>query len=140
MIVLGKQNARTNIAPPIPKTKLAWTNNWFRNNHSASMSVSWFSAVDHDAQIVDLYKFDGQFVPPSEIDEDPIIDVRYSYFLEDFFNSAVTLSAGVNNLLDYKPTILLPAAKSVANRQTDAGCQGCRRKSQGMWVPWLFLY
>ena len=103
--VLGKQNARTNIAPPIPKTKLAWTNNWFRNNHSASMSVSWFSAVDHDAQIVDLYKFDGQFVPPSEIDEDPIIDVRYSYFLEDFFNSAVTLSAGVNNLLDYKPTL-----------------------------------
>jgi len=103
--VLGKQNARTNIAPPIPKTKLAWQNNWFRNNHSASMSVSWFSAVDHDAQIVDLYKFDGQFVPPSEIDEDPIIDVRYSYFLEDFFNSAVTLSAGVNNLLDYKPTL-----------------------------------
>jgi len=71
------------------------------------MSVSWFSAVDHDAQIVDLYQFDGQFVPPSEIDEDPIIDVRYSYFMEDFFlfDSAVTLSAGVNNLLDYKPTL-----------------------------------
>jgi hypothetical protein len=105
--VLGKQNARTNIAPPIPKVKMAWQNNWFRNNHSASMSVSWFSAVDHDAQIVDLYQFDGQFVAPSEIDEDPIIDVRYSYFMEDFFlfDSAVTLSAGVNNLLDYKPTL-----------------------------------
>jgi hypothetical protein len=103
--VLGKQNARTNIAPPIPKVKMAWQNNWFRNNHSASMSVSWFSAVDHDAQIVDLYQFDGQFVAPSEIDEDPIIDVRYSYFIDDFFNSAVTLSAGVNNLLDYKPTL-----------------------------------
>jgi outer membrane receptor protein involved in Fe transport len=105
--VLGKQNARTNIAPPIPKVKMAWQNNWFRNNHSASMSVSWFSAVDHDAQIVDLYQYDGQFVPPSEIDEDPIIDVRYSYFMEDFFlfDSAVTLSAGVNNLLDYKPTL-----------------------------------
>ena len=103
--VLGKQNARTNIAPPIPKIKMAWQNNWFRNNHSASMSVSWFSAVDHDAQIVDLYQFDGQFVAPSEIDEDPIIDVRYSYFIDDFFNSAVTLSAGVNNLLDYKPTL-----------------------------------
>jgi hypothetical protein len=105
--VLGKQNARTNIAPPMPKVKMAWQNNWFRNNHSASMSVSWFSAVDHDAQIVDLYQYDGQFVPPSEIDEDPIIDVRYSYFMEDFFlfDSAVTLSAGVNNLLDYKPTL-----------------------------------
>ena len=53
--VLGEQNARTNIAPPIPQTKLAWNTNWFRNNHSASMSVSWFSAVNHDAQIVDLY-------------------------------------------------------------------------------------
>ena len=105
--VLGKQNARTNIAPPIPKIKMAWQNNWFRNNHSASMSVSWFSAIDHDAQIVDMYQFDGQYVPPSEIDEDPIIDVRYSYFMEDFFlfDSAVTLSAGVNNLLDYKPTL-----------------------------------
>ena len=52
--VLGEQNARTNIAPPIPQTKLAWQNNWFRNNHSASVNVSWFSAVNHDAQIVDL--------------------------------------------------------------------------------------
>ena len=33
--VLGKQNARTNIAPPVPDVKLAWNNNWFMNNHSA---------------------------------------------------------------------------------------------------------
>ena len=103
--VLGEQNARTNIAPPIPQTKLAWQNNWFRNNHSASVNVSWFSAVNHDAQIVDLYTFDGQFVPPSEIDEDPIVDVRYTYFMDDFFNSSVQLSAGINNLFDYKPTL-----------------------------------
>jgi outer membrane receptor protein involved in Fe transport len=105
--VLGEQNARTNIAPPIPQTKLAWQNNWFMNNHSASMSVSWFSSVNHDAQIVDLYKFDGQFVPPSEIDEDPIVDIRYSYFFDDFmgFGDEVIFTAGINNLLDYKPTL-----------------------------------
>lgn len=103
--VLGEQNARTNIAPPIPQTKLAWQTNWFKNNHSASMSVSWFSAVNHDAQIVDLYSFDGQFVPPSEIEEDPIVDVRYTYLFEDFFDQQITLTAGVNNLFDYKPTL-----------------------------------
>ncbi|MDC3196811.1 TonB-dependent receptor, partial [Gammaproteobacteria bacterium] len=103
--VLGEQNARTNIAPPIPQTKLAWNTNWFRNNHSASMSVSWFSAINHDAQVVDLYTFDGQFVPPSEIEEDPIVDVRYTYLFDDFFNQQVTLTAGVNNLFDYKPTL-----------------------------------
>jgi len=103
--VLGQQNARTNIAPPIPEMKVAWNTNWFRNNHSASMSVSWFSAVDHDAQIVDLYTFDGQFVAPNEIEEDPIVDVRYTYLFEDFFSTQFTVTAGVNNLFDYKPTL-----------------------------------
>jgi hypothetical protein len=103
--VLGKQNARTNIAPPVPETKIAWNNNWFMNNHSASVSVTWFSAVDHDAQIVDLYTFDGQFVAPSEIDEDAIVDIRYTYLFEDLFNSQLTASVGVNNLFNYKPTL-----------------------------------
>jgi len=103
--VLGEQNARTNIAPPVPQTKLAWQTSWYKDNHAASMSLTWFSAVNHDAQIVDLYTFDGQFVPPNKIDEDPIVDVRYSYLFDDFYNSAVTLSAGVNNLLNYKPTL-----------------------------------
>lgn len=103
--VLGKQNARTNIAPPVPKTKVAWNNNWFKDNHSASVSVSWFSAIDHDAQVVDLYTFDGQFVAPSEIDEDAIVDIRYTYLFEDVLNSRITLSAGVNNLFNYKPTL-----------------------------------
>ena len=44
-------------------------------------------------------------MPPSEIDEDPIVDVRYTYFMDDFFNSSVQLSAGINNLFDYKPTL-----------------------------------
>lgn len=103
--VLGKQNARTNIAPPVPDVKLAWNNNWFMNNHSASMSVTWFSAVDHDAQVVDLYPYDGIFQPPSEIEEDPIVDVRYTYLFDDFFGSEIQATIGINNLFDYKPTL-----------------------------------
>ena len=103
--VLGKQNARTNIAPPMPKTKLAFTTNWFRDNHSASVAVNWFSAVTHDAQVVDLYPHDGIFQPPEEIEEDPLVDVRYAYLFDDYFNSQFTVSVGVNNLFDYKPTL-----------------------------------
>lgn len=103
--VLGKQNARTNIAPPMPKTKLAFTTNWFRDNHSASVAVNWFSAVEHDAQVVDLYPHDGIFQPPEEIEEDPLVDVRYAYLFDDYFNSQFTVSVGVNNLFDYKPTL-----------------------------------
>jgi outer membrane receptor protein involved in Fe transport len=103
--VLGEQNARTNIAPPMPEVKLAWNNNWFMNNHSASLSLTWFSDVNHDAQVVDLYPYDGVFQPPSEISEDPIVDVRYTYLFDDFFGSEITATVGINNLFDYEPTL-----------------------------------
>jgi len=103
--VLGQQNARTNIAPPMPEVKLAWNTNWFMDNHSASMSLTWFSAIDHDAQVVDLYPFDGTFQPPSEIEEDPIVDVRYTYLFDDFFDSEIQATFGINNLFDYEPTL-----------------------------------
>jgi outer membrane receptor for ferrienterochelin and colicin len=103
--VLGKQNARTNIAPPLPETKLAWNTNWFMNNHSASMSLTWFSEIDRDNQVVDLYVFDGISTYPDTIDEDPIVDVRYTYLFDDFFDSEITATVGINNLFDYKPTL-----------------------------------
>ncbi len=102
---LGKQNARTNIAPPLPDTKLAFVTNWFRNNHSASVSVNWFSAIDFDAQVVDLFPYDGRFQGPKEIDGQAITDVRYAYLFNDFFGSEVTLSGGINNLFDEKPQL-----------------------------------
>lgn len=102
---LGKQNARTNIAPPLPDTKVAWTTNWFRENHSASMTVNWYSSIKHDAQVVDLFPYDGIFVPPDEIDGQAMVDVRYAYLFDDFFGSQVTMSAGINNLFDEKPQL-----------------------------------
>ncbi len=102
---LGKQNARTNIAPPLPETKLAFSTNWFRDNQSASMTVNWFSSIKHDAQVVDLFPYDGIFEPPDEIDGQAIVDVRYAYLFEDLFGSEVTISAGVNNLFDEKPQL-----------------------------------
>ncbi len=102
---LGKQNARTNIAPPLPETKLVFNTNWFRNNDSASLSVNWFSSIDHDAQIVDLFPYDGRFEPPEQIDGQAYVDVRYAHVFEDFFGSEITLSAGINNLFDEKPQL-----------------------------------
>ncbi len=102
---LGKQNARTNIAPPLPETKLAFTTNWFSGNHSASLSANWFSSVEHDAQVVDLFPYDGIFVPPDQIDGQAYVDVRYAYLFEDFFGSNVTVSGGINNLFDEKPQL-----------------------------------
>jgi hypothetical protein len=102
---LGKQNARTNIAPPLPETKLAFTTNWFSGNHSASVSANWFSSIDHDAQVVDLFPYDGRFTPPEVIDGQAFVDVRYAYLFEDFFGTDVTVSTGINNLFDEKPQL-----------------------------------
>lgn len=102
---LGKQNARTNIAPPLPETKLAFSTNWFMDNHSASATVNWFSSIEHDAQIVDLFPYDGRFTAADMIDGQAIVDVRYAYLLQNFFNSEVTVAVGINNLLDEKPQL-----------------------------------
>jgi outer membrane receptor protein involved in Fe transport len=69
------------------------------------MSVNWYSSIDHDAQVVDLFPYDGIFQPPSEIDGQAIVDVRYAYLFQDLFGSEVTVSAGVNNLFNEKPVL-----------------------------------
>jgi hypothetical protein len=102
---LGKQNARTNIAPPLPEWKVAGNLNWFRDNQSASVSVNWFSSITHDAQIVDLFPYDGTFTPDAEIDGQAIVDVRYAYLFDDLFGSELTVSTGINNLFDEKPQL-----------------------------------
>ena len=102
---LGKQNARTNIAPPLPETKLAFITNWFRDQHSASVSINWYSDIDHDAQVVDLFPYDGVFTPDPVIKGQAIVDTRYAYQFEDLFGSQVVLSGGINNLLDEKPQL-----------------------------------
>jgi outer membrane receptor protein involved in Fe transport len=102
--VLGKQNALTNIAPPLPELNLSWQTNWFRNNHSASVSVNWWSEIERDNNVINLYPFDP-FTVEDELSTDPIVDVRYAYLFEDFFGSEITLSGGVNNLFEFKPQI-----------------------------------
>lgn len=102
--VLGNQNALTNIAPPLPEVNVNWVTNWFRDNHSASISANWWSAVDRDNNVINLFPFDP-FTAPDEITTDPIVDARYTYLFQDFFNTEVTATIGVNNLFDFKPVL-----------------------------------
>lgn len=102
--VLGKQNALTNIAPPLPELNLSLQSNWFRNNHSASVSANWWSTIDRDNNVINLFPFDP-FTPKDDLSVDPIVDARYTYLFNDFFNSEVTVTVGVNNLFNYKPQL-----------------------------------
>ena len=102
---LGKQNARTGIVPPLPELKSNLRVNWFRNNQSASVSANYWSSIKFDDQVVDFYPADGDpsLPAPDEVNAEVIVDARYAYVFEDFFDSQFTLSAGIANLFNRKP-------------------------------------
>jgi iron complex outermembrane recepter protein len=102
---LGKQNGRTGIVPPIPEVKGNVRMNWFRGKQSASISANWWSDIDFDDQVVDLYAYDGlnSDNPPSTIYGEYIVDARYAQVFDQFFDSEFTVSAGINNLFNKQP-------------------------------------
>lgn len=102
---LGNQNGRTGIVPPIPEVKGNVRMNWFRGKQSASISANWWSDINFDDQVVDLYTYDGDNSknPPSTIYGEYIVDVRYAHVVDQLFNSEFTVSAGVNNLFNKLP-------------------------------------
>ncbi len=108
---LGNQNGRTGIVPPIPETKANLRLNWFRGNHSASLSTNYWSTINFDDQVVDLYPADGDNtmneLNPDKIKGETIVDARYAMVLEDFLlDGSFTVSLGVNNLFDKRPQVL----------------------------------
>jgi len=102
---LGKQNGRTGIVPPLPEVKANLRMNWFRDNQSASISANYWSSIEFDDQVVDFYPEDGDNTlnPPSTIRGEYIVDVRYAHIVSQFFDSEITLSAGVSNVFDKSP-------------------------------------
>jgi len=102
---LGKQNGRTGIVPPIPKVKGNVRLNWFRDKQSASISANWWSDIDFDDQVVDLYPYDGDNTanPPSTIYGEYIVDARYAQVVDQYFISELTISAGINNVFKKLP-------------------------------------
>jgi outer membrane receptor protein involved in Fe transport len=102
---LGNQNGRTGIVPPIPEVKGNVRMNWFRGKQSASISANWWSDINFDDQIVDLYAYDGlnSDNPPSTIYGEYIVDARYAQVVDQFFGSEFTISAGINNVFNKLP-------------------------------------
>lgn len=102
---LGKQNGRTGIVPPIPSTKLNMRLNWFRGNQSASISANYWNDIEFDDQVVDFFWEDGDngLNVPSTIRGEYIVDARYAHVFDQYFDSEITISAGISNLFDKRP-------------------------------------
>ena len=98
---LGKQNADSGVVPPLPELKTNFRLNWFMGPQSASVSVNTWSDIDTDGRGFDNYG-DG-WVLPDTIEGELRVNARYAYIFDDFFDSEITLSVGVNNLNNRKP-------------------------------------
>lgn len=102
---LGRQNGRTGIVPPLPEVKSNLKLNWFRDRQSASLSVNHWTSIKFDDQVVDFYPEDGDNTlnPPSTIDGEFIVDARYAHIFDQFFDSELTVSVGINNVFNKRP-------------------------------------
>lgn len=79
--------------------------NWFRGKQSASISANWGRDIDFDAQVVDLYAYDGlnSDNSSSTIYGEYIVDARYAQVVDQFFDNEFTISAGTNNVFNKSP-------------------------------------
>ncbi|MBL4821032.1 MAG: TonB-dependent receptor [Gammaproteobacteria bacterium] len=99
----GMQNANSSIAPPLPKFKTNIRVNWFMGNHSASVAANMWSEVKYDDRVADNYG-DGWTAPPGGIiDGETRVNARYTYVLDRYFDSEITISGGVTNVFDTRP-------------------------------------
>ncbi|MGM0631747.1 MAG: TonB-dependent receptor domain-containing protein [Pseudomonadota bacterium] len=99
---LGEQNARTGIVPPIPKVKGQARLNWFLQNHSASATWNYQHHVNFDDNVNNTLT--GTPAPASgKIRSQGIVNAQYTYLFDQYFDSEITASIGVNNLFDELP-------------------------------------
>ncbi|MBL4820231.1 MAG: TonB-dependent receptor, partial [Gammaproteobacteria bacterium] len=99
----GQQNGLSGIAPPLPEWKANMRVNWFMGNHSASVSANLWSEVVYDDRVYDAYG-DGWTAPPGGVIEgETRVNVRYSYLLDRYLDSEITLSGGITNLFEIVP-------------------------------------
>lgn len=100
---LGKQNYNTGIVPPLPQFKMNVRLNWFRDNHSASLSANYWDTLEWDAPIFNFFPGERTLTTPDKLDGEMIVDARYGILLDQFLDSEFTVSAGINNLFDQRP-------------------------------------
>ncbi len=83
-----------------PELRTVTTIDWLRRNWSGSLTFRWTDSMDAP---------DG-----SELDSAMFTDLRLNYAPE-FANDALTLSVGINNLLDEDPPIFGPSTTGMSN-------------------------
>jgi len=97
---LGKQNATTGIVPPMPKLKGNLRLNWFMGQQSAAVSANYTHHVTFDDQVNNLLT---GYSADRLIESQTIVNAQYAYTFSDYFDSEITLSAGINNVFDQLP-------------------------------------
>ncbi|MDO9319223.1 MAG: TonB-dependent receptor [Gammaproteobacteria bacterium] len=112
---LGMQNAQTGIVPPLPKLKGSLRLGWYMDNHSASISANYRHHVKFDDRVTDRYNDGWAKYENRLIDSETITNAQYAYVFDDYFDSEITLSAGVANLFNTRPQ-RLPIIGGFASR------------------------
>jgi iron complex outermembrane receptor protein len=100
---LGKQNANSGIVPPLPTFRANLRVNWFKGNQSASVSANYWHHVTTDGPLVDNYGDGWKDSVDRLIDSETVVNARYAYVFDDYFNSEFTVTGGITNLFDRRP-------------------------------------
>ena len=95
----GRQNGDSGIVPAIPKLKANMRLAWFRDNHSASLVANYQHHVSSDGTFT---AYTTGFKPRRMIDAQTLINTQYSYTFNNFYNSELVASVGINNLFDQR--------------------------------------
>ncbi|MBU2098776.1 MAG: TonB-dependent receptor, partial [Gammaproteobacteria bacterium] len=99
---LGLQNWGTGIVPPIPDFKGSLRIGWMHNNHSANFNTNYTSSVEFDGSINNL--FTGVPAPADgKVRSWQVSNVQYAYVLNRYFDSEITISAGIRNMFNQLP-------------------------------------
>lgn len=111
---LGQQNDITGIVGPVPKFKGQARLSWYRDNHNASFTWNHQDSVVFDAIIQNALTGTP---PPSNgrVRAWTVANAQYSYLFDNYLDSDITLSVGVNNLFDREPQ-RLPMLSGYASR------------------------
>lgn len=100
---LGFQNAQTGIVPPLPKLKASLRLNWFKGNHSASLSANYRHSVLFDDRVTDRYRDGWAALENRTIQAETITNAQYAYVFDQYLDSTITVSGGISNLFSVLP-------------------------------------
>jgi outer membrane receptor protein involved in Fe transport len=94
---LGKRNADTALAPPLPEFKHSLNVAWLKGNQRASVAVKYTDSVLFDGTPDTT---PGAIPFPRTISSFTTVDVRYSIDIDNFLSGKWNLSIGANNVLN----------------------------------------